>query len=42
MPELRFRYDESADRARDLERLIDTAVAGENARGTPGQPDGDA
>ena len=42
VPELRFRYDASADRARDLERLIDTAVAGDNARSTPGEPDGGA
>ena len=27
VPELRFRYDEAAQRGRDLERLIDTAVA---------------
>ncbi len=40
VPELRFRYDEAARRARDLERLIDTAVAGDAAAtGTPG-PDG--
>lgn len=27
VPELRFRYDEAAQRGRDLEQLIDTAVA---------------
>jgi ribosome-binding factor A len=42
VPELRFRYDEAAQRARDLERLIDTAVAGDAAAtGTPTPgPDG--
>ncbi len=40
VPELRFRYDEAAQRARDLERLIDAAVASDVAgSGTPG-PDG--
>ena len=37
VPELRFRYDEAAQRGRDLERLIDTAVARDaTASASPG------
>ncbi|MBL8200568.1 MAG: 30S ribosome-binding factor RbfA [Chromatiales bacterium] len=39
VPELRFRYDEAAQRGRDLEQLIDTAVA-RDATGS-GPPDSD-
>ena len=39
VPELRFRYDEAAQRGRDLEKLIDTAVA-RDATGS-GSPDSD-
>ena len=42
VPELRFRYDEAAQRGRDLEQLIDTAVArdatGSGSPGTGGSP----
>ena len=42
VPELRFRYDEAAQRGRDLERLIDTAVArditGSGSPGSDGSP----
>ena len=42
VPELRFRYDEAGQRARDLERLIDDAVARDTARGggSPGTDGG--
>lgn len=33
VPELRFRYDEAAQRGRDLDQLIDTAVATDSAKG---------
>jgi len=37
VPELRFRYDEAAQRGRELDRLIDTAVASDAAgSGSPG------
>ena len=37
VPELRFRYDEAAQRGRDLERLIDSAVARDvTGSGSPG------
>lgn len=39
VPELRFRYDEAAQRGRDLEQLIDDAVA-RDATGS-GSPDAD-
>jgi len=39
VPELRFRFDEAAQRGRDLEQLIDTAVA-RDATGS-GSPDAD-
>ena len=39
VPELRFRYDEAAQRGRDLEKLIDSAVA-RDATGK-GSPDSD-
>lgn len=39
VPELRFRYDEAAQRGRDLEQLIDTAVARDASGG--GSPDSD-
>jgi ribosome-binding factor A len=39
VPELRFRYDEAAQRGRDLEQLIDDAVA-RDAAGS-GNPDSD-
>lgn len=42
VPELRFRYDEAAQRGRDLERLIDSAVArdvtGSGSSGSGGSP----
>jgi ribosome-binding factor A len=42
VPELRFRYDEAAQRGRDLERLIDKAVArdvtGSGSPGSDGSP----
>jgi ribosome-binding factor A len=42
VPELRFRYDEAAQRGRDLERLIDAAVArdesGNSSPGSGGAP----
>ena len=42
VPELRFRYDEAAQRGRDLERLIDTAVGrdvtGSGSPGSDGSP----
>lgn len=37
VPELRFQFDESGQRARDLEKLIDDAVARDTRAG--GQPD---
>ena len=39
VPELRFRYDEAAQRGRDLEQLIDDAVARDGAGS--GSPDAD-
>jgi ribosome-binding factor A len=37
VPELRFRYDEAAQRGRDLEQLIDAAVARDaTGNGSPG------
>lgn len=39
VPELRFRYDEAAQRGRDLEQLIDTAVA-RDATGSGSQESG--
>jgi ribosome-binding factor A len=39
VPELRFRYDEAAQRGRDLEALIDAAVARDSAGS--GSPDSD-
>jgi ribosome-binding factor A len=41
VPELRFRHDEAAHRARSLEKLIDTAVAREGSTGTPPEADGE-
>lgn len=41
VPELRFSYDEAAQRGRDLEKLIDTAVARDaTGGGTTGSDDG--
>lgn len=40
VPELRFRYDEAAQRGRDLEQLIDTAVARDATGGGPPGTDG--
>lgn len=40
VPELRFRYDEAAQRGRDLEHLIDTAVARDATGSGPQEPGG--
>ncbi|MEQ1800404.1 MAG: 30S ribosome-binding factor RbfA [Gammaproteobacteria bacterium] len=40
VPELRFRYDEAAQRGRDLEHLIDTAVARDAAGSGSDDSDG--
>lgn len=40
VPELRFRYDEAAQRGRELEQLIDSAVARDATRS--GTPDAEA
>ena len=42
VPELRFRYDEAAQRGRDLEQLIDDAVARDGAGSGPPEADGNS
>jgi len=40
VPDLKFSYDEAAQRGRDLERLIDKAVAGDQSGSRTSGPDG--